>query len=402
MNATNRNPKRPRMAHSLSFCLSLLLLVSLAAFELTAIHAHAATIPSVKSCKGITVVQSGNDWVTVNEEEERVNYTGIAQNHMGWWRVENGKVNFKATGIYQNDYGWWRVENGKVNFNANSIYSNAYGWWKTTGGRVTWDENGVFQNDYGWWKVENSKVNFDFYGVASNQYGTWFLDHGKVNFNMNGYRVIDGKKYKITKGKATLVEANYVATAPTSVVNAFKNAGANTSSYKSSHNYCFAVNTNQNIVIAYQQDANGNFTKPVKAFIASCGLAKSPTKTGTYKTTDTYTWRALNGGVYGQYATRITGHYLFHSVPYKSQNKAALKTAEYNKLGSPASEGCIRLSVADAKWIQERCPSGTIVTLYNDANICEPLERPTAITIDTDSPYAGWDPTDPDSRNPWH
>ena len=166
----------------------------------------AASLPTVKSCKGLTVKQSGKDWVTVNAKGAQVNYTGVASNNLGWWRVENGKVNFKATGIYQNDYGWWRVETGKVNFKANGIYQNDFGWWKTTDGKVLFNENGVFQNSLGWWKVKDSKVDFSFTGIASNQFGSWYLEDGKVRFDKNGSVKYDGKFYIIENGRATLTD----------------------------------------------------------------------------------------------------------------------------------------------------------------------------------------------------
>lgn len=166
------------------------------------VKTSAASLPTVKSCKGLTVKQSGKDWVTVNAKGSQVNYTGVAQNKNGWWRIENGKVNFKSTGVYQNDYGWWRVETGKVNFKANKIYQNAYGWWKTTDGKVTFNENGVFQNDLGWWKVQDSKVDFSFTGIASNSNGFWYIEEGKVRFDKNGSLYYEGKNYIITEGKA--------------------------------------------------------------------------------------------------------------------------------------------------------------------------------------------------------
>lgn len=125
------------------------------------------------------------------------------------------------------------------------------------------------------------------------------------------------------------------------------------------------------------------------------------TPTGTYNTTAKYTWLWLSGNVYGQYATRIVGPYLFHSVPYFTQDKSDLEYEEYNKLGQAASLGCVRLSVKDAKWIYDNCPVGTTVTIY-DSDETEPLEKPKPIRIDTsDKKRRGWDPTDPDSRNPW-
>lgn len=164
---------------------------------------RAASLPTVKSCKGLTVKKVGNDWVTVNASGNQVSYTGVASNSYGWWRVENGKVNFKANGVYSNDYGWWDVEGGKVNFNGNSIYSNSYGWWKCTGGKVTFNENGVFNNKFGWWKVQNSKVDFSFTGIAGNQYGDWYLENGKVQFDKTGSVKYNGKNYYVVNGKVS-------------------------------------------------------------------------------------------------------------------------------------------------------------------------------------------------------
>ncbi|MBD9219942.1 MAG: murein L,D-transpeptidase, partial [Clostridiales bacterium] len=101
------------------------------------------------------------------------------------------------------------------------------------------------------------------------------------------------------------------------------------------------------------------------------------------------------------YATRITGHILFHSVPYFTPNKDDLEYEEYNKLGTVASMGCIRLTVKDVKWIYDNCPEGTVVRMYASSKK-EPLEKPIPINIDVDNEeLRGWDPTDPDENNPW-
>ncbi len=163
--------------------------------------------------------------------------------------------------------------------------------------------------------------------------------------------------------------------------------------------YYIKVNRTQNIVIIYTKDEYGGYTVPYKAMVCSVGL-NDATPTGTYSTTDKYTWRLLSGNVYGQYATRITGHYLFHSVPYFTQSKSDLEYDEFNKLGQAASLGCIRLSVEDSKWIYDNCPKGTTVTIY-DSTDPEPLEKPTPVRIDTTDSRKGWDPTDPDPSNPW-
>lgn len=163
--------------------------------------------------------------------------------------------------------------------------------------------------------------------------------------------------------------------------------------------YYISVNLTDNIVTVYERDGQGKYTVPKKAFFCSAG---NHTPTGTFRTSDKYQWRNLIGNVYGQYATRITGHILFHSVPYFKKDKSTLEYEEYNKLGSTASAGCIRMTVEDAKWIYDHCPSGTTVRMYR-GKVQEPLQPKAPQKIDPkDAKYRGWDPTDPDPANPWH
>ena len=164
--------------------------------------------------------------------------------------------------------------------------------------------------------------------------------------------------------------------------------------------YEVEVNLTQNVVTVYKKDAAGNYTVPDRAFVCSVGPA---TPTGTFRTTDKYVWRALFGNVYGQYATRITGSILFHSVPYYTMyDKGSLEYLEYNKLGTSASMGCVRLTVENAKWIYDNCPAGTTVRMVKNNN---PLpiqpEQPQKLDVN-DTKLRGWDPTDPDPANPWH
>ena len=172
----------------------------------------------------------------------------------------------------------------------------------------------------------------------------------------------------------------------------------------SEYPYYIAVNRKQNMVIIYSAGEDGFYSNPYTAFVCSTGLPDEDgvvhTPVGTFNTTNQYTWRLLEGEVYGQYATRIVNHILFHSVPYFEKTKDSLEWEEYNKLGEAASLGCIRLTVEDAKWIYDNCPKGTTVTIY-DSDRIEPFAKPTADKIPEDSEHRGWDPTDPDPENPW-
>ncbi|MDD4370876.1 MAG: L,D-transpeptidase [Anaerostipes sp.] len=159
--------------------------------------------------------------------------------------------------------------------------------------------------------------------------------------------------------------------------------------------YWIKVNKQANVATAYKL-VNGKY-KPVKAMLVSCGGSNTPS--GTYYTPAKYRWKTLMGPSYGQYSTRITGGILFHSVWYYSHSKASQATKEFNKLGKTASHGCVRLSVADAKWIYDNCPIGTKVTIYSSSNPGA-LGKPKGIKVST-SRKMYWDPTDPDPKNPY-
>ena len=161
--------------------------------------------------------------------------------------------------------------------------------------------------------------------------------------------------------------------------------------------YYIKVNKTQNCVTVYTYDSNGDYTVPVRAMVCSCGLDGS-TVTGDFEIYYNQEWNGLFGDVYGYYTVGFYGNYLFHSVPYYDASPDTLKTSEYNKLGQDASLGCVRLAVADEKWIFDNCYVGTPVTVYEDSNP-GPLGRPEPMRItDLD---CGWDPTDPDSDNPY-
>ena len=158
-------------------------------------------------------------------------------------------------------------------------------------------------------------------------------------------------------------------------------------------NYSAQVNKATNVVTIF--DGNGT---PVHAFTCSVGSA---TPLGTFYTGDRYRWWELDGPVYGQYCTRITGHILFHSVWYYQQDQSTQSTHEFNQLGSWASHGCVRLTTADAKWIYDNCQSHMAVNIINGTADNDPLGKPEVIKV-SESSATGWDPTDPDSRNPYN
>jgi CubicO group peptidase (beta-lactamase class C family) len=164
----------------------------------------------------------------------------------------------------------------------------------------------------------------------------------------------------------------------------------------SCNKYLIKVNRLANCVTVYTYDDYGDYTVPVRAIVCSCGGEKTPL--GTFSISDKYTWGFLMGGVWGQYCSRVVQGILFHSVPYSKASPDSVITEEYNKLGTTASHGCIRLPARDAKWIFDNCKAGTEVVIYDDTDP-GPLGKPKPIRIPDG---CGWDPMDDNLDNPWH
>ena len=164
--------------------------------------------------------------------------------------------------------------------------------------------------------------------------------------------------------------------------------------------YYIKVNVEANTVTIYCKDRDGNYTQPYMAMVCSVGT-KTP-QSGVFKKGWKWEWLGLFGDVYGQYATQIgDGNILFHSVPYTVKgDPSTLKEGEFDKLGTAASMGCVRLQVKDAKWIYDNYKNIYRIEFYSDPDP-GPLGKPTAPKIGWNTEWMGWDPTDPDPNNPW-
>lgn len=240
-------------------------------------------------------------------------------------------------------------------------------------------------------------------GAADSENG----NNNNDNSNNNGNGNSNADKNDNSNGQGNLADNDATAGINPDVIELTTEAVEETTEYQApeqeTHPYYIKVNRIMNCVTIYGLDSDGKYTIPVKAMVCSVGKNDGDTPLDISKTSDKYEFHPMVDGTYGQYAYRFnTGGILFHSVPYYTKDKSNLETEQFNLLGSPASLGCVRLCVRDALWIQTNCPVGTTVEVYDDPASPGPLGKPDMIKIPLDSPYAGWDPTDPDERNPWH
>lgn len=161
--------------------------------------------------------------------------------------------------------------------------------------------------------------------------------------------------------------------------------------------YLIVVNYEAQLVRVYTLDEDGMYSVVVKNMITSSGATRI-CKPGIYKLHDKRRWIVFLDGSYGQYSCRITGHFLFHSIPYSKRNdNSTLISEDYVQLGDNVSGGCMRLMCKDAKWIYDNCPEGTPIIVTKG----EAVEQEVYDTIvQPDLVSGNWDPTDPDPDNP--
>lgn len=178
------------------------------------------------------------------------------------------------------------------------------------------------------------------------------------------YVRLNGKKYKLYFGKRGKRRLDVTGVLP-------KNT-----------RYRIEVNLTTNTIIVYAKDGKNGYIIPARAMICSGGKKGHETITGNYSSLrKAGRWHVLRYQSNGQYATRIKGPYLFHSVTYhRYGDHYSLQAKEYKKLGRSASHGCIRLQVKDAKWIYEHS-SRCCVKIFRSKNKKTPIPRPKAVKI---------------------
>ena len=131
------------------------------------------------------------------------------------------------------------------------------------------------------------------------------------------------------------------------------------------YHYRLYISNDEQRVYAYAW-SDGGYHRLAREMICSSGLPNTPTSDGVFRSEGQVS-RWCYFPIYGcwaQYAFRIDGGVLFHSVLYDAANENTLRVSSLKSLGSKSSHGCVRLTVEDARWIYENCRAGTTVVVY--------------------------------------
>lgn len=162
--------------------------------------------------------------------------------------------------------------------------------------------------------------------------------------------------------------------------------------------FAITVDVNNQVTTVYGRDENGSYTVVVRQMLCSTGTRATPSDVGDWVLSGrTARWCYFSKwGSHAQYWTKINDSIAFHSVIYNSVDTMDLSVKSYKRLGQRASHGCIRLTVADARWIYENCGKGTVVTitekLPKDPELVASLKLP-SLNYSNMLPYTTPQPT---------
>lgn len=134
--------------------------------------------------------------------------------------------------------------------------------------------------------------------------------------------------------------------------------------------------TNQMVTVFNTKDGS-----VARQMLCSTGLADH-TPTGTWymprkeRDDERTEWYYMpNQYTWVKYATKIYYAYFFHSFLFAKDDDRTLNMQSVEDFGVPASHGCIRLRIEDAKYIAENCLAGTRVKIYKSNKTNDELRK---------------------------
>lgn len=277
------------------------------------------------------------------------------------------------------------------------------------------DEDGVlYVGDYSFLDVD---IKIDYrYALkwsSSNPEVATVDDNGRIDALSAGKTTITAKvekssiKYELTvkEGKADTVKtSNANVNSKNKMI-----VDQNKSNGKSMNLYSLYVNAETGCLTAFTYNSSDYYYLPVRSMV--CSVAKNTSvyededaiDTVFYQIGEKEEWSKEEDGNFYRYNTTIRyedTEFKFTSCAYKSESPSSLVTDNYNKLGKAHTNGEIRLSAEDAKWIYDNCNEGTQVRIVTE-NAKDQMKRPEPVRIAENAKYQNWDPTDQDKKNPY-
>lgn len=130
----------------------------------------------------------------------------------------------------------------------------------------------------------------------------------------------------------------------------------NSNNLSSATNYLILV-TLSNFKVNIFQGGKNNWTL-IHSYLCTIGKKSTPTPKGSFTVGAKGLYFGVEKGYKCWYYTQFKGNYLFHSIIYNLDG-----SIRDGRLGMALSDGCIRLTKINAKWIWDNVPQGTKVII---------------------------------------
>ncbi len=322
--------------------------------------------------------KSGNKLITINKRLYYFDNMGRA--FKGGFKTVSGKIYYfqpqtkikkpfalKNRWISSGGKKYRSGTDGALLTGWNTVNSNTYYFSKK--GVMQKNKEKTYKNKKGWLGSDGVFVTNSWVNIKNN----WKYINKGSGF-VTGWNTIGGYKYYFTKDGYLCQDLR----------NRF-------SGRKASQYQIIVDKTKCQLTVMTKNNSTGTFNIPVVSFICSPGNPISLTPNGTYTASKAGRWQELMGPSWGQYALHVVNGIYIHSVACSSASSYALSAGNYNMLGRPASHGCIRVCVSDAKWLWENASSSK-VTIYTSWGSPTKFDKPSVPLMSASQNY---DPTDP-------
>lgn len=197
------------------------------------------------------------------------------------------------------------------------------------------------------------------------------------------------KSTTTTKPAATTKPATSTTAKPTTAKPAAEKAPAAITKPKATlKSYRIDIDLTNQIATVYGIYSDKSAKVLMSEFVSTARKGKT-TPTGNFKIQGASggrkaklrTAKMSSGKAYAEYLSRFHGAKCMHGVPYSKRNtKGYVSKTEFNKLGTPASAGCVRMPIKLARYIYNNCPVGTPVHVFKGTKGKYPAGKPKKYT----------------------
>lgn len=279
-------------------------------------------------------------------------YNGIAKTPSGWWYITDGRVDTRQNLLVECDGNYYYVRNGKVDFSYTGIGRNESGCYRVAGGDWIPSYSGIVRAEDGdLYYVVDGQVDFSFTGFTESAGEYWYISEGRVDKSAFGHISGDingeNRDWPVIHGRV-VEEAAYTM-------------AAKANDYSSNTEWMMMIDSAANRVGVFRgEQGDWEF---VHYWLCTTGDDSDPetvTVKGEFEITDNRGYWFSDYDYTCYYYSGFYGPYLFHSTLYQRGTFEDLNAS----LGGNASHGCVRLSLANAKWVFYNIPIGTKVLSY--------------------------------------